>query len=75
LAISSLEKIVEKEIPGIFADKAVFLLGEIYQYAVKDNEKASRAYEKLLEEFPGSLYFDRCRANLAIINSKERNNS
>ena len=74
-AISSLEKIVEKEIPGIFADKAVFLLGEIYQYAVKDNEKASGAYEKLLEEFPGSLYFDRCRANLAIINSKERNNS
>ncbi len=75
LAITVLEKIVQKEIPGIFADKAVFLLGEIFQYAVEDYEKASRVYEKLLEEFPGSLYFDRCRVNLAIINSRERNNS
>lgn len=75
LATSVLEKITTDEMPGIFKDKAVFLLGEIYQFAVMDIGKAKRIYERLLEEFPFSIYLERARENLLYINSKERNNS
>ncbi|MCX7797766.1 MAG: tetratricopeptide repeat protein [Melioribacter sp.] len=58
-SLKILEDIAEKN--GIFADKALLLLGKIYQYGVKDRTKASQIYQKLLEKFPNSLYFDQAR--------------
>lgn len=40
----------------ITADDALFKLADMYQFIYKDNDKAKELYEKLMTEFPGSLY-------------------
>jgi tetratricopeptide (TPR) repeat protein len=40
----------------ITADDALFKLADMYQFIYKDNDKAMELYEKLMTEFPGSLY-------------------
>ncbi|MCU7516169.1 MAG: tetratricopeptide repeat protein, partial [Ignavibacteria bacterium] len=46
---------------NIYADHALYLLGQIYQYGIKDNAKAVESYENLLAKFPNSLYLDDAR--------------
>jgi len=46
---------------SIFADKSLFLLAKTFQFGKKDIQKAVENYQKLLEKFPDSLYFDRAR--------------
>jgi tetratricopeptide (TPR) repeat protein len=64
LAIQTLEKISENSKNPIFSDKSTFLLAITYQYGLKDSQKASEYYQKILEKFPNSLYFDRARDSL-----------
>jgi tetratricopeptide (TPR) repeat protein len=40
----------------ITADDALFKLADMNQFIYKDNDKAMELYEKLMTEFPGSLY-------------------
>jgi tetratricopeptide (TPR) repeat protein len=70
LAIKVLENASEAGKSEIFADKSTFLLGLCYKYGIKDFSKAGETFEKLLEKFPNSLYFDHCREELQGINSK-----
>ncbi len=52
---------------AIFAEKSTFLLAQCYQYGTGDLNKAVEIYQKLLETFPNSLYFDRVRGELNSI--------
>lgn len=63
-AIKILEILSEDTKSTIFADKSFFLLAQTFQYGIKDVQKAVQNYEKLLERFPNSLYFDRARESL-----------
>jgi tetratricopeptide (TPR) repeat protein len=63
-AIKILEVLSENTKYEIFADKSLFLLAQTYRYGIKDVYKAIQNYEKLLEKFPDSLYFDRARDSL-----------
>lgn len=40
----------------ILADDALFNLGKLYQFQLKDKDKAMKAYQQLMSDFPGSLY-------------------
>ena len=55
-AIGFLEKIMKYHSEDILADDALFLLGDIYQNKLKDKEKASEMYKKILFEYMGSLH-------------------
>ncbi len=66
-AINVLEEFTDSKKDAIFADKCVFLLAECYQYGTKDLLKAVKTYQKLLETFPNSLYFDRAREALQLL--------
>jgi TolA-binding protein len=55
-AIGFLEKIMKYHSEDILADDALFLLGDIYQNKLKDKEKASEMYKKILFEYKGSLH-------------------
>ena len=55
-AIGFLEKIMKYHFEDILADDALFLLGDIYQNKLKDKEKASEMYKKILFEYKGSLH-------------------
>jgi len=49
-------EVVDLYFTDITADDALFKLAEMNQYIFKDNAKAMELYEKLITQFPGSLY-------------------
>ncbi len=77
LAMSNLEKSISilleisyEQEKNIYADRALFLLGRIYQYGLKDDIKATQMYESLLAKFPNSLYLDEAREEIIKIRDK-----
>ena len=46
---------------GTLLDRAEFRIGEIYQYGLRDVPKALEAYEKLLVDFPRSIFAEESR--------------
>lgn len=55
---------------GIHADKAAYLTAQLYQHGTKETDKAVAAYEKILVNFPSSLYLDKVREELLYLKSK-----
>ncbi|MDR2970979.1 MAG: tetratricopeptide repeat protein [Bacteroidales bacterium] len=41
---------------GLLGDDALFYLGDLYEFYLKDNIKAMECYQKLMKEYPGSLF-------------------
>lgn len=66
-AIALLENLSQSDNGNIYADKALLLLGKIYQFGVKDLTLAKKSYEKLLANFPNSLYLDDARENITAM--------
>ena len=69
-AIPNLQLIVDEAEKNIYADKALYLQGQIYQYGLKDPLKAVESYESLLAKFPKSLYLDEARQNIIELKKK-----
>ncbi|MFZ1519646.1 MAG: tetratricopeptide repeat protein [Ignavibacteriaceae bacterium] len=69
-AIADLSLIVEEAQKNIYADKALYLQGQIYQYGLKDSVKAVESYESLLAKFPKSLFLDEARQNIIELKKK-----
>jgi tetratricopeptide (TPR) repeat protein len=69
-AISNLAIIVEEAEKNIYADKALYLQGKIYEYGFNDNAKAIESYENLLAKFPRSLYLDDARQSIIELKKK-----
>lgn len=67
-AISALEELSSGEIKNVYSDKALYLLGNTYLYALNNYEKGQEVFQNLLDTFPNSLYFDKSRQMLNIIN-------
>jgi tetratricopeptide (TPR) repeat protein len=69
-AIVNLQLIVDEAEKNIYADKALYLQGQIYQYGLKDSIKAVESYESLLAKFSKSLYLDEARQNIIELKKK-----
>ncbi len=63
-ASAQLQRIADGNEKNIYADKALYLLGRIYQYGLENSTKAVETYESLLAKFPNSLYLDDARAEI-----------
>lgn len=50
------QEVVDLHFNEITADDALFKLAEMNQYILNDTAKAMELYEKLISDFPGSLY-------------------
>ncbi|MDZ4750918.1 MAG: tetratricopeptide repeat protein [Flavobacteriales bacterium] len=50
------QKVVDLYAMDINADDALFKLADMYEFIYSDTEKAMMLYEKLITEYPGSLY-------------------
>ncbi len=72
-ATAFLDSISRKEKLSLFADKALYLEAEINEHKVKNYKAAIRLYEKLLEKFPNSLYFDKSRQKINSLTKKLNN--
>ena len=69
-AVVLLNKIVDEGDANIYADKALYLEGKIYQFGLNQINEAVKAYEKLLAKFPNSLYLDEARVQINKLKDK-----
>lgn len=69
-AITVLQSVSEEGEKNIYADKAVYLLGKIHQFGIKNLSEAEKYYQKLLAEYPKSIYLDDARAQLLLLQNK-----
>ena len=69
-SISVFEGVAAEGEKNIYADKAVYLLGKINQYGIKNYIKAEEFYQKLLAEYPKSIYADDARTQILLLQNK-----
>jgi tetratricopeptide (TPR) repeat protein len=69
-AITVLQSISEEGEKNIYADKAVYLLGKIHQFGIKNLSEAEKYYQKLLADYPKSIYLDDARTQLLLLQNK-----
>lgn len=60
-AILVLKELTEKQHTSIWADDALFTLAGLYENNLKDNEQAKILYQKLINDYPGSMYTTEAR--------------
>jgi outer membrane protein assembly factor BamD (BamD/ComL family) len=66
-AVELLEKVYTVFGYDILADNALFDAAEIYEFNLKQPDKALKLYEKLITDFPGSLYTVEARKRFRIL--------
>ena len=69
-SLKLLKEIADAKEKNIYSDKALYLQGNIYQFAKKDNPKAIEIYESLLANFPNSIYLDDARESINKLKNK-----
>lgn len=69
-SIDMLQGIVSEGDKNIYADKALYLLGRIYEFSLNDTSKAIEKYEELLAKYPNSLYLDDAREKIIELRKK-----
>ena len=69
-AVAVLEVVSAEGEKNIYADKAVYLLAKINQYGIKSSSKAEEYYQKLLADYPKSIYADDARAQILLLQNK-----
>lgn len=60
-SLNELKNIVHDHFYDIWADDAVFLMGDIYETKLNDPAKASVFYQQLITDFPGSVFVTEAR--------------
>lgn len=55
-AITQLQKIITEHGTGLWADDALFMMADIAETKLNQPEKAKEFYQKIIVDFPGSLY-------------------
>ena len=65
-----LQEVADEKEKNIYSDKALYLQGNIYEFAKKDSLKAIEIYESLLAKFPNSIYLDDARGAINKLKNK-----
>jgi len=66
-ASAELQAIIENFSFDLWADDALFTLAGIYESALKNPEKAQQLYQKIITDFPGSLYVVEARKRFRLL--------
>jgi outer membrane protein assembly factor BamD (BamD/ComL family) len=66
-AITAFRFIVDSIQLSILKDRAQFQIAEIYQKVLNNKAKAIEEYEKLLVQFPNSLYAEETRKRIRLL--------
>jgi tetratricopeptide (TPR) repeat protein len=66
-AITYLKKIIADHPSDLWADDAVFMLGDIYENQLNDKEQAKTYYQKIITDYAGSLYINEARKRFRIL--------
>ncbi|MNL55163.1 Outer membrane protein assembly factor BamD [compost metagenome] len=60
-AVTVLKELTEKQNSSVWADDALFTLADLYEKNLKDNEQAKTLYQKLINDYPGSMFTNEAR--------------
>ncbi|MDB5116464.1 MAG: tetratricopeptide repeat protein, partial [Mucilaginibacter sp.] len=60
-AVADLKKIVAEHPTDLWADDAVFMLGDIYENQLTNKEQAKTYYQKIITDYAGSLWINEAR--------------
>ncbi|HEY4194653.1 MAG TPA: tetratricopeptide repeat protein, partial [Mucilaginibacter sp.] len=66
-AIVPLKKIVADHPFNLWADDAVFMLGDIYENHLANKEQAKIFYQKIITDYPGSLWLNEARKRFRLL--------
>ena len=72
-AIENLLKIISINVDGILVDDSYYLLAEVYNDKIKDVQKASEYYQKIIFDKPSSIYLVNARKKYRKIRGDEVN--
>ena len=72
-AVTDLENIRQNYAYELLADDAIFKLGELYQYTLKDTEKAKACYEEIILQHKDSLYVNEARKRFRQLRGDDMN--
>ncbi|OCX51044.1 hypothetical protein BEL04_20215 [Mucilaginibacter sp. PPCGB 2223] len=67
LAVAPLKKIAEEGKTDLWADDAVFMLGDIYENHLDDKTSAQAWYQKIISDYPGSLWINEARKRFRVL--------
>jgi tetratricopeptide (TPR) repeat protein len=66
-AVAPLKKIVDEHPYDLWADDAVFMLGDLYENRLNNKELAKAYYQKIITDYPGSLWINEARKRFRIL--------
>lgn len=66
-AIGYYKRVIAEHYFGISADNALFMMADLYENKLKDEEKAQEYYKQLMVDFPGSLFVVEARRRYRAI--------
>ena len=61
------KRIGDRYAEGLLGDDALFYLGDLYEYYLKDIPRAMECYQKLMKDYPGSLFVVDARKRFRIL--------
>lgn len=60
-AVTALKTLTEQQTSSIWADDALFTLADLYEQNLKDIRLAKNLYQKLINDYPGSMFTNEAR--------------
>lgn len=69
------ELVIANHSYDILADNALFYLATLYQYKLDNKEKAKELYQKLMTDYPGSIYVVESRASFRYLRGDVKSNA
>lgn len=74
-AVVQLKKIAADYSTGIWADDAVFMLGDIYENRLNDKVQAKMYYQKIITDYAGSLWINEARKRFRLLRGDKNTDS
>ncbi len=66
-AVTQLYEIMEKHSSDLWGDDAIFMLADLYENKLSQPSKALELYQKIITDFPGSLYVIEARKRFRLL--------
>lgn len=73
-AVTYLKKISTEHPTDLWADDAVYMLGDIYENELGDKEQAKQYYQKIITDYAGSLWINDARKRFRILRGDKPEN-
>ncbi len=66
-AVIQLQTIIDKYTTGLWGDDAIFMLADLYENKLNQSGKAQELYQRIITDFPGSLYVIEARKRFRLL--------